>query len=128
MLVHPCIILVVLLIEWNPSIPTEMRTSILMNSCLFLKWGHPFIPRLLFLLNDIGFISEPHKAEIDAIASIFLYKKYKDNPHLLEQAKSKLQSVRPPPSFAKRCDYRYEGVCMAAFYPAKCFCGAPTKS
>ena len=81
---------------------------------------------MLFLSNDIGFISEPHRAEIDAIASICLYKKYKDDPHSLEQAKLKLLRVHPPPSFAKRCDYRYEGVCLAAFSPAKCFCGAPT--
>lgn len=75
-----------------------------------------------------GFISEPHAPETDAIASITLFNKYNGNPGLLEQAKRKLMSTRPPPSFAKRNNYRYEGVCMAAFYPAKCFCGAPTKS
>ncbi len=74
-----------------------------------------------------GFISEPHSPDIDAIASITLFNKYNGNTGLLEQAKSKLLSVRPPTSFAKRQDYRYEGVCMAAYYPAKCFCGAPTK-
>ena len=53
---------------------------------------------------------------------------YQDKPRDLEQAKQRLLSSRPPPSFAKRNNYRYEGVCMAAFYPAKCFCGAPTKT
>ena len=75
-----------------------------------------------------GFISEPHDPSIDAIASIKLYKMYHDKHRELEQAKRRLMSVRPPPSFAKRNNYRYEGVCMAAFYPAKCFCGAPTKA
>lgn len=74
-----------------------------------------------------GFISEPHDPEIDAIASIKLFKKYDGKPRELEQAKARLLSTRPSPSFGKRYDYRYEGVCMAAFYPAKCFCGAPTK-
>ena len=83
---------------------------------------------MLFLLNDIGFISEPHKAEIKAVASIRLYKKYKDDPRSLEQAKLQLESVRLPDSFAKSYNYRYEDVCMAVFYPTKCFCGAPTYS
>ena len=77
--------------------------------------------------NYVGFISEPHKPETDAIASIRLFNTYNGNPAMLEKAKSRLLSVRPTPSFAKRNNYRYEGVCMAAFFPAKCFCGAPTK-
>ena len=82
---------------------------------------------VLQLFASVGFISEPHDPEIDAIASIRLFNTYNGKPSKLEQAKKQLQSVRPPPSFAKRNDYRYEGVCMAAYYPAKCFCGAPTK-
>ena len=80
------------------------------------------------VLHTAGFISEPHTPETDAIASITLFNKYNGKPSQLQQAKQKLMSVRPPASFAKRNNYRYEGVCMAAFYPAKCFCGAPTKS
>jgi RNA exonuclease 4 len=75
-----------------------------------------------------GFISEPHDPNIDAIASIKLYKMYHDRPRELEMAKKKLMSVRPAMAFGKRHNYRYEDVCLAAFYPAKCFCGAPTKS
>ena len=73
-----------------------------------------------------GFISEPHAAEIDSIASMKLFKKYYGKPSLIEQAKKQLRSNRPPPSFAKQNDYRWEGVCMAAYMPSKCFCGAPT--
>lgn len=73
----------------------------------------------------IGFISEPHTPETDSIASMKLFKKYYGKPSLLDQAKQQLRSTRPPPSWAKRNNYRWEGVCMAAFYPSKCFCGAP---
>ena len=81
----------------------------------------------LFFFSSQGFISEPHKPETDATASIRLFNMYHGKPSELGRAKSKLQGSRPPQSFAKRNNYRYEGVCMAAFYPAKCFCGAPTK-
>jgi len=56
-----------------------------------------------------------------------LFNKYHGKPELLEQAKQKLLSTRVQPSFAKRNNYRWEGVCMAAFMPDKCFCGAPTR-
>ena len=81
------------------------------------------------LLGGAGLIhAGPHNPANDCIASIRLYKKYcVESPHLLESAKQQLLQNRPPPSFAKQRNYRYEGVCLAAFYPAKCICGQPTK-
>ena len=81
------------------------------------------------LLGGAGLIdSGPHNPASDCIASIRLYKKYcVESPDLLESAKQQLLRNRPPPSFAKQHNYRYEGVCLAAFYPAKCICGQPTK-
>ena len=71
-------------------------------------------------------ISGQHDPVVDAIASIQLFKKYYNNPALLDQAKQKLLCNRPPTSWKKRINYCYEGVCMAAYLPEKCFCGAPT--
>ena len=69
-----------------------------------------------------------HDPVKDALCALRLYKKYfVESPHLLEKAKQQLLRNRSAPSFAKQCNYRFEGVCMAAFIPAKCFCGAPTK-
>ena len=81
------------------------------------------------LLGGAGLIDAgPHNPANDCVASIRLYKKYcVESPHLLESAKQQLLRNRPPPSFAKQHNYRYEGVCLAAFYPAKCICGQPTK-
>ena len=81
------------------------------------------------LLGDVRMIdSGPHNPAIDAIASICLYKKYcVESPHLLESAKQQLLRNRSPPNFAKQHNYRYEGVCLAAFCPEKCTCGQPTK-
>ena len=75
----------------------------------------------------IGTIKDSHDPAVDATASIQLFKKYYSNPAALEKAKKMLLSVRPTPSFAKRNNYRWQGVCMAAYMPAKCICGAPTK-
>ena len=60
----------------------------------------------------------------DAIASICLFKKYYNNCSL-QQARKKLLRIRPAPSWVKQNDYRWEGVCLAAYMPKKCFCGAP---
>ena len=73
-----------------------------------------------------GFISDQHDPATDAIASVKLFNKYHGKPALIEQAKQRLLSTRVQPSFAKRNDFRWEGVCMAAFRPDKCFCDAPT--
>ena len=75
-----------------------------------------------------GFISEPHKPEMDAIASVRLFNTYYGKPDLLERAKARLLRERPPRSFAKRNNYCFEGVCMATYFPEKCTCGAPTKA
>ena len=74
-----------------------------------------------------GFISDEHDPATDAKASILLFKKFYANSALLEEAKKMLLRNRPLSPWAKRNNYRWEGVCMAAYYPAKCFCGAPTK-
>ena len=81
------------------------------------------------LLDGVPIIgSGPHDPANDALACIRLHRKYcVESPHLLASAKQQLLRSRPPPSFAKQCNYRYEGVCLAAFYPEKCSCGQPTK-
>jgi RNA exonuclease 4 len=80
-------------------------------------------------LLGAGIVSGFHDPAKDALYALRLYKKYcVESPHLLERAKRQLMDTRPAPSIAKRYNYSYEGVCMAAYYPAKCFCGAPTKS
>ena len=81
------------------------------------------------LLDGAGLTDvSPHNPANDCIASIRLYKKYcVKSPHLLESAKQQLLRNRPPPSLVKQHNYRYEGVCLAAFYPAKCICGQPAK-
>ena len=81
------------------------------------------------LLGGAGLTdASPHNPANDGIASIRLYKKYcVESPHLLESAKQQLLQKRPPPNFGKQHNYCYEGICLAAFYPAKCSCGQPTK-
>lgn len=78
-------------------------------------------------LLHTGCISGEHDPATDAVASIKLFKKYHGKPAELEVGKQKLLRTRVQPSFAKRNNYRWEGVCMAAFMPKMCFCGAPTK-
>ena len=75
---------------------------------------------------SIDFISKPHSPGTDSLAAMKLFKKYHGKPSLIEQAKRQLKANRPPPSWAKQNNYRWEGVCMAAYMPSKCFCGAPT--
>ena len=81
------------------------------------------------LLGGVAMIGTgPHDPANDALACIRLHKKYCiKSPHLLASAKQQLLRNRPPPNFRKQHNYRYEGVCMAAFFPAKCTCGQPTK-
>ena len=71
-------------------------------------------------------IEDEHDPATDAIASIKLFNKYYNNPSLLEKAKEKLQKTRVQPSWAKRNDYHWEGVCLAGFRPKYCSCSAPT--
>ena len=73
-----------------------------------------------------GMITEPHDPVVDALASIQLFKRYYNNPAKLDQAKHTLLHNRPSISWLKQHDYCYEGVCMAAYLPDKCSCGAPT--
>ena len=73
-------------------------------------------------------ITDEHDPANDAIASIRLFKKYYNNEDSLQQARRKLLGIRPAPSWVKRNDYRWEGVCLAGYMPKKCFCGAPNLS
>ena len=73
-----------------------------------------------------GVIADTHVPVTDARVSIQLFKKYYANSALLEEAKKKLLHSHPPPSWVKRNNYHWEGVCMAAYMPTKCFRGPPT--
>ena len=71
-------------------------------------------------------VEDCHDPCQDALDSIQLFKKYYANPVLKAKDQQRLLRTRPSPSWAKRNNYRWEGVCMASYMPAKCFCGAPT--
>ncbi len=58
----------------------------------------------------------------EAVASMRLFKLYHGNTVLLEEAKEKLASTRSEPSFAKRKNGLYDGVCLGLW---KCTCGVP---
>lgn len=77
-------------------------------------------------LIQSGMITEQHDPVVDAIASIQLFKRYYNNPALLDEAKQKLLNSHPPTSWMKMNKYRYEGVCLAGHYPRNCSCVAPT--
>eukprot|EP00045_Choanoeca_perplexa_P001301 m.18833 g.18833 ORF g.18833 m.18833 type:complete len:220 (-) comp10858_c0_seq1:69-728(-) len=72
------------------------------------------------------FIGSAHDPAEDALASIRLAKRFYPDEQALEVAHQRLVRTRPSPSFAKQHNYQYEGVCMAAFYAAKCSCDAPS--
>ena len=81
------------------------------------------------LLGGVAMIGTgPHDPANDAMACIRLHKKYcVESPLLLESAKQQLLEKRPPRSFSKKNDYRYEEICLAAYFPEKCCCGQPSK-
>ena len=85
---------------------------------------HSWLVHKFFLC--IGTIKQQHNPENDARVSIRLFNKYYANPALKTQDEKKLIERRPQPSFVKLNGYAWEGVCMAAFMPEKCSCGAPT--
>ncbi|KAK9764150.1 hypothetical protein K7432_008593 [Basidiobolus ranarum] len=71
--------------------------------------------------------SGSHTAANDAIASMMLYNEYIVT-NKIAQAKHILAiASRPLPSIAKRMNYRCDDVCMAAYMPRLCFCGAQSK-
>ena len=102
---------------------------------VFVTWNARVGRKMYFSLQHecntllgAGIMSGVHDPVKDALYALRLYKMYcVDCPDLLESAKQQLMNTRPPPSFGRQCDYRYEGVCMAAYTPERCFCGAPTK-
>ena len=73
-----------------------------------------------------GTITDYHDPGNDAKVSIRLFKKYYADSSLKARAQRLLLDTPSQPSWVKRNDYRWEGVCMAAYMPKKCICGAPT--
>ena len=80
--------------------------------------------RILLNLSDLDTPGE-HDPAIDARLSVQLWEKVKSRPDQLQQMRQSLIRNQPKMSAAKRLNFRYEGVCMAKFYPAKCICGMP---
>lgn len=72
-------------------------------------------------------IADVHCPKEDAVLSIKLYNRYKDDRAALDRARNSMVGKVAPMTFAKKNNYQYEGVCMAAYYPEKCICDAPTK-
>ena len=101
-----------------------MSTCIASNSCSNINYYDNL--EILFLKQILGMITDTHDPITDAVASIQLFKKYYVDPAALLQAQQKLLWTRPPMSWRKRNNWQWEGVCMAAFMPSKCHCGAPT--
>jgi RNA exonuclease 4 len=71
-------------------------------------------------------IGDVHSPSEDAVLSIRLYNRYKDDQNMLDRARNSMIGKRAPDNFVKRNNYQYQGVCMAGYYPEKCICGAPT--
>ncbi|CAF0817896.1 unnamed protein product [Adineta steineri] len=69
-----------------------------------------------------------HLATQDAKASMQLYLKYKDNESGKETARRLLLKTRPGITPAKACNYNYESVCLAGYFPQKCSCNRPSFS
>eukprot|EP01006_Ploeotia_vitrea_P017976 TRINITY_DN49226_c0_g1_i1.p1 TRINITY_DN49226_c0_g1~~TRINITY_DN49226_c0_g1_i1.p1 ORF type:complete len:219 (+),score=25.30 TRINITY_DN49226_c0_g1_i1:112-768(+) len=70
----------------------------------------------------------PHTSQHDAQLSMKLFKRWEGNTDAQRRADCDqlLQWAiqrKMPTSVAKRLDYKYEGVCLAAYYPQKCTCG-----
>ena len=70
-----------------------------------------------------------HTALADARNSMMLYNQFVagSNVRKLTKAQNRLlHGPRPKPSVIKQNDYFMDGVCMAAYFPAKCRCGQPS--
>ncbi|CAF1076320.1 unnamed protein product [Adineta ricciae] len=72
--------------------------------------------------------SNGHLATQDAKASMQLYLKYKDDEKAKEAARQLLIRTRPGVSPSKACNYKYEGVCLAGYFPKMCTCDRPSYS
>ena len=81
--------------------------------------------RILLNLPDLDTVGE-HDPAIDARLSVQLWEKVKSRPDQLQQMRQSLIRNKPKMSAGKRLNFRYEGVCMAKFQPAKCICGMPS--
>ena len=88
---------------------------------------HSLLHEAMILLNlpDLDTAGE-HDPAIDARLSVQLWEKVKFRPDQLKEMRQHLIRNRPKMSAAKCLNFRYEGVCMAKFYPAKCICGMPS--
>ena len=67
-----------------------------------------------------------HDPTQDAKSSIRLYNEYGKDKIKLEKAKNSMINTRSPFNFAKSKNWNYNGICLAGFYPEKCFCKQPT--
>jgi inhibitor of KinA sporulation pathway (predicted exonuclease) len=101
---------------------------------MFKAWNPKYKQFNKFSLAMLGsaLLSAPVSTDIhspleDAQLSIRLYSRYKDDPAALEQAKQSMIGRPGLPTFVKKNNYKFEGVCMAAYYPEKCSCGAPSE-
>ncbi|UJR17155.1 hypothetical protein I4U23_004051 [Adineta vaga] len=67
-----------------------------------------------------------HLATQDAKASMQLYLKYKEDEKAKEVARKLLLRTRPRITPSKACNYKYEGVCLAGYFPQMCTCNRPS--
>jgi hypothetical protein len=73
--------------------------------------------------NALGKNTSPlHDPTYDSKLVMELYLSYKDDSERMNKFKRNIIGKRASPGFAKNNNYSYQGVCMAAFYPAKCIC------
>lgn len=91
-----------------------------------LRALYKYLPPHTLAAGHVGFIKEQHCPETDCEATLRLFEAYYGQTRALEDAKKKLLARRPAASWAKNNNYKWEGVCMAAFMPEKCICGQPT--
>jgi RNA exonuclease 4 len=88
-------------------------------------WKFP-LARMAHRLLDVE-VYEEHSATKDAQWSVELYRRYVDKPHDLKQATVVLcMPGWKVPSFGKRNNYVFEGVCLAKYMPSKCVCDQPS--
>jgi DNA polymerase III epsilon subunit-like protein len=72
--------------------------------------------------EDQAAVGTAHSAERDAILSMKIFRRSQE-PGSVESDKRRLLKAGPTISWAKRNNYKYNGVCMAAFSARFCTCG-----
>ena len=120
-------------IKWLGLVKGEDFSDALDLAEMFKAWNPKYGQfnkySLAHLCNQLlgATIADVHCPKEDAVLSIRLYSRYKHNNALLEQAKRLMVGKVAPTSFVKKNNYRYEGVCMAGYYPEKCSCDLRSK-